>query len=215
MSKQNVMLDSFLKNLEVKELEISNFLNEFSKEKVRREYRNDILQLSAADLCLLTAYYINANDDVKRQFDELLANVYKDQESINLFMTEFKNLYFLNKSELTDLTQFGAAKRVVLDFINKLKDEAINEKRLDKISEKNYAHKLFIVRKLKRYFSAKAGSLEIKNIDDFILMLNMIDLSEKEKNEALMLAIENNSKFYTKSVSTMKKNKIDILDEII
>ena len=117
MSKQNVMLDSFLKNLEGKELEISNFLNEFSKEKVRREYRNDILQLSAADLCLLTAYYINANDDVKRQFDELLANVYKDQESINLFMTEFKNLYFLNKSELTDLTQFGAAKRVVLEHI--------------------------------------------------------------------------------------------------
>ena len=124
-------------------------------------------------------------------------------------MTEFKNLYYLNKSELTTLTQYGAAKRVILDFINKLKDEVLSEKKLDKIKEKEYADKLLIIKRLIRYFSSKPGSVELKNIDNLMVMLNILNFSNVDKKDTLVIVIENNVKYYNRTISAIKRKTDD------
>lgn len=207
--KQSVVLDKILNILKEKEKQTSAFLNDIAKERERRTYRNDILQLSATDISLLPAYYINSNEEAQNDFMNLLKSIYTNQDEIDTFMEEFKNLYYLNKSELTTLTQYGAAKRVILDFINKIKDEVLSEKKLDKIKEKEYADKLSIIKKLIRYFSSKPGSVELKNIDNLIVMLNILNFSSVDKNEALIIVIENNVKYYNRTISTIKRKTDD------
>lgn len=207
--KQSEILDKILNILREKEKETSDFLNEFSCERERRTYRNDILQLSSTDISLLPAYYINSNEEAQDDFSNLLKSVYTSKEEIDNFMVEFKNLYYLNKSELTTLIQYGAAKRVILDFINKLKDEVLSERKLDKIKEKEYADKLSIIKKLIRYFSSKPGSVELKNIDNFIVMLNVLNFSNVDKNDALIVVIENNVKYYNRTISAIKRKTDD------
>lgn len=209
MSKQKGMLDKILNILREKEKDTSDFLNGVAFERERRAYRDDILQLSSTDVSLLPAYYINSNEEAQQDFSNLLNSIYSEQDSIDNFMTELKNLYYLNKSELTTLTQYGAAKRVILDFINKLKDEALAEKKIDRIKEKEYVDKLSIIKKLIRYFSSKPGSVELKNIDNLIMMLNILDFSIEDKNDALVIVIENNVKFYNKNISIIKKKTDD------
>ncbi|MDD5888758.1 MAG: hypothetical protein PUC82_04645 [bacterium] len=206
MPKRNVMLDSLLYVLNNLQTDISNNLNEISMERKRREYRDDILQLSADDVLLLATYFTNSNDAFKERFLELLHTTYNDKDLEEKFMEEFKNLYFLGKSNLTNITQYGAAKRVVMDFINKLKDQAISEKRLDEIKEKELAGQLFIVKKLIKYYLASPGSIEVKNIDEFLMMFDVIGVNEKFKNNALCVAIENNVKFYNSTLRRKKKN---------
>lgn len=207
--KQNVILDKILNILKEKEKETSDFLNALAMERERRTYRNDILQLSSTDISLLPAYYINSNEEAQEDFSNLLKSVYVNQDEIDNFMTEFKNLYYLNKSELTTLTQYGAAKRVILDFINKLKDEVLSEKKLDKIKEKEYADKLLIIKRLIRYFSSKPGSVELKNIDNLMVMLNILNFSNVDKNNALVIVIENNVKYYNRTISAIKRKTDD------
>lgn len=211
MSKQNVMIDSLLDELKRKEEDTSKFLNGVSLERERREYRDDILQLSSTDISLLTFYYMNSNEEAQRQFLNLVNRIYSNKKDTEQFMTEFRNLYYLSKSGLTTLTQYGAAKRVILDFVNRLKDEALSEKKIDHIKEKEYADRLLIIRKFVRYFSAKPGTVEVKNIDNFMMMLNILNFSYEVANNALIIAIENNNKFYSKSLLAMKKNT-DSLD---
>lgn len=207
--KQNVILDKILNILKEKEKETSDFLNALAMERERRTYRNDILQLSSTDISLLPAYYINSNEEAQKDFSNLLKSVYVNQDEIDNFMTEFKNLYYLNKSELTTLTQYGAAKRVILDFINKLKDEVLSEKKLDKIKEKEYADKLLIIKRLIRYFSSKPGSVELKNIDNLMVMLNILNFSNVDKKDTLVIVIENNVKYYNRTISAIKRKTDD------
>ena len=202
MSKQNIKLDSLLYVLKNIETDVNGDLQDFYDEKKRREYRNDIIDLSRIDISLLTSYYMNSNDEAKKQFSDLLYSVYANKDDLETFLANFKNLYYLHKSDLTKTTQYGAAKRGILEFINKLKDEALHEEKLSSAEEKKILDKLFIIRKLLKYFNARPGTVEIKNIDNFILMLNMFEISPKAKNNALAVAIENNNKYYSKKLKT-------------
>ena len=97
----------------------------------------------------------------------------------------------------------------MLDFINKLKDEVLSEKKLDKIKEKEYADKLLIIKRLIRYFSSKPGSVELKNIDNLMVMLNILNFSNVDKNNALVIVIENNVKYYNRTISAIKRKTDD------
>ena len=205
MNYKSEMLASVLTSLEDLETEINSKLEKLVKEKARREYRNDILQLSTTDIALLTTYYVNSNEAVRRQFLSLLQTTYNDNAMVENFMVEFKNLYFLNKAGLNSTIQYGAAKRVVIDFINKLKDECLTDKKIDKDLENELRYQLSSLKQLISYFFTKAGSVEIKNIDDFLMILNMFKISDEIKNNALSIAISNNVKFYKSAIRRNKK----------
>lgn len=215
MSKQNVMLDSLLYVLRNLETDISDSLNKINEEKARREYRDDILQLSSTDISLLATYFINSNTESQKKFLELLHSIYNDKLAEDNFMVEFKNLYYLSKAGLSSTTQYGAAKRVIIDFLNKLKDDSMSEKKLDSIKEKELAGRLFIVKKLIKYFLATSGSMEIKNIDDFITMLDVLEVNDRFKSNALGVAIENNVKFYNNNLKRRKKSNDDLFGQVV
>lgn len=206
MSEQNLTLNNLVLKLKKKESFLISKLNDISSERKRREYRDNILQLANTDLSLLATYYLNSNDEEQNQFNSLLFKVYSDKKYINIFRDEFKNLYYLNKGNYIYDEQYGQARRIVLDFVNLLKDEVKDEKKINVAVEKKYVRKLFIVKKLIKYFSFSAGEVEIKNIDDFIIMLNTLNFDDKEKNEAISIVIENNCKFYSKYISKTKNS---------
>lgn len=204
MAKKNVILSHLLEVFDNLENMVKEDLQIVVDARSRREYRDDILQLSSTDVALLTYYYVNSNDEAKKQFLDLLSTIY-DEKKMKLFWGEFKNLHFLNKNHLTSTTQYGASKRVVLDFINQLKDWALSDKSFDRKKEEELANRLFILRKLVQYFKAPSGSVEVRNIDDFVGMLQIIKVSDSVYNDALSLVIQNNNKFYTRQIALQGK----------
>lgn len=204
MAKKNVILSHLLEVFDNLENMVKEDLQIVVDARSRREYRDDILQLSSTDVALLTYYYVNSNDEAKKQFLDLLSTIY-DEKKMKLFWGEFRNLYFLNKNHLTSTTQYGASKRVVLDFVNQLKDWALSDKSFDRKKEEELANRLFILRKLVQYFKAPSGSVEVRNIDDFVGMLQIIKVSDSVYNDALSLVIQNNNKFYTRQIALQGK----------
>lgn len=204
MAKKNVILSHLLEVFDNLENMVKEDLQIVVDARSRREYRDDILQLSSTDVALLTYYYVNSNDETKKQFLDLLSTIY-DEKKMKLFWGEFRNLYFLNKNHLTSTTQYGASKRVVLDFVNQLKDWALSDKSFDRKKEEELANRLFILRKLVQYFKAPSGSVEVRNIDDFVGMLQIIKVSDSVYNDALSLVIQNNNKFYTRQIALQGK----------
>lgn len=204
MAKKNVILSHLLEVFDNLENMVKEDLQIVVDARSRREYRDDILQLSSTDVALLTYYYVNSNDEAKKQFLDLLSTIY-DEKKMKLFWGEFRNLYFLNKNHLTSTTQYGASKRVVLDFVNQLKDWALSDKSFDRKKEEELANRLFILRKLVQYFKAPSGSVEVRNIDDFVGMLQIIKVSDSVYNDALSLVIQNNNKFYTRQIALQEK----------
>lgn len=201
MTKNDEILYNLLGVLDYLESITRQDLSLVVEDRERREYRDDILQLSSTDIILLTYYYINANEIAKGQFLNLLSTVYNKSE-MKRFLKELKNLYSLNKANLTTTVQFGASKRVVLDFINRLKDQALTEKSPDKKKEKELTDRLFTLQKLMRYFKSPSGSVEVRNIDRFTMMLNSLDINDNIYNDALYLVIQNNNKFYNNQITS-------------
>lgn len=208
MPKKNMILENLLNNFNNLKESISYDLSKIVNEREKRKYRDDILQLSLVDVSLLTSYYMNSNEEAQKKFSSLLFDTYNEGKELQEFLLEFKNLYYLNKAGLVSTTQYGTAKRVVMEFVNKLKDIALTEKKIDEEKEKKLADQLFISKKLIKYFSSKPGSIEIKNVDEFIMMLDALNISDKLKNDALYLANQNNYKYYTGRITTSKKSKV-------
>lgn len=206
---QDVILDDLLYVLKDLENSIGNDLSELESLKEYCEYRDDLLSLTASDISLLATYFFNSNEEAQDKFLNLLHKVYNDKTKEENFIKELRNLYLLSRDGLENTTQYGYSKRVIIDFLNVLRDEAIASKKPNAIREKEVAGKFFIVRKLIKYFSAASGSVEIKNIDDFIIMLDTLNASDEFKNNALSVAIENNAKFYSNSLRHRKKEKKD------
>lgn len=206
---QDVILDDLLYVLKDLENSIGNDLSELESLKAYCEYRDDLLSLTASDISLLATYFFNSNEEAQDKFLNLLHKVYNDKTKEENFIKELRNLYLLSRDDLENTTQYGYSKRVIIDFLNVLRDEAIASKKPNAIREKEVAGKFFIVRKLIKYFSATPGSVEIKNIDDFIIMLDTLNSSDEFKNNALSVAIENNAKFYSNSLRHRKKEKKD------
>lgn len=206
---QDVILDDLLYVLKDLENSIGNDLSELESLKAYCEYRDDLLSLTASDISLLATYFFNSNEEAQDKFLNLLHKVYNDKTKEENFIKELRNLYLLSRDDLENTTQYGYSKRVIIDFLNVLRDEAIASKKPNAIREKEVAGKFFIVRKLIKYFSAASGSVEIKNIDDFIIMLDTLNASDEFKNNALSVAIENNAKFYSNSLRHRKKEKKD------
>lgn len=206
---QDVILDDLLYVLKDLENSIGNDLSELESLKAYCEYRDDLLSLTASDISLLATYFFNSNEEAQDKFLNLLHKVYNDKTKEENFIKELRNLYLLSRDGLENTTQYGYSKRVIIDFLNVLRDEAIASKKPNAIREKEVAGKFFIVRKLIKYFSSTPGSVEIKNIDDFIIMLDTLNASDEFKNNALSVAIENNAKFYSNSLRHRKKEKKD------
>lgn len=205
MAKKNMRLDHLLEVFHNLENITRENLRKVVEEREKREYRDDVLQLSSTDVSLLTYYYMNSNEEAKKQFLDLLRTVYDDKD-VKIFLGEFQNLYFLSKNHLTSTTQYGASKRVVLDFINRLKDQSLSDRNSNRKKEEELANRLFILRKLIQYFNAPSGSVEVRNIDDFMGMLHIIKVSDSVSNDALYLAIQNNNEFYNKQITLQKKS---------
>lgn len=206
---QDAVLEELLYVLKDLENSIGNDLSELESLKEYCEYRDDLLSLTASDVSLLATYFFNSNEEAQDKFLNLLHKVYNDKTKEENFIKELRNLYLLSRDGLENTTQYGYSKRIIIDFLNVLRDEAIASKKPNTIREKEVAGKFFIVRKLIKYFSAASGSVEIKNIDDFIIMLDTLNVSDEFKNNALSVAIENNAKFYSNSLRHRKKEKKD------
>lgn len=193
MQNYSVILNKILKQISLELTTVQMKLNRINLSREEEQYRVDILRLASTNVWLLASYYVESDIEKRNKFASLLQKIMSDKEEIAKVKEQLKNMYFLKQNNLLNTSQYKLAEEEVMKFVSLLKHDS-NTSALE--DEKNLLVKKKNLVKLNKYFSKKPGDAAVKNIDSFKKLIFDLDISEKEKTEALMLVLVNEVSYY-------------------
>lgn len=181
-------------------------LNKVNLSKEFLQYKTDILRLADSNVNLLANYYMESDGDKKDKFDWLMEKTISDKKLRTQVKEQLKNMYYLNKNNLTKTPQYFEAKKCVVDFILILKDFNLDEE--DAVLEKQILKRISDLKKMKRYFSADSSKIYIKNIDRFKDLVMALNISDDDKTKVFEIILLNEINFFNRDLKvTMAARK--------
>lgn len=164
------------------------------------QYKSDILDLANSSVNLLANCYMESDSTKKDKFDWLMEKAITDKQLLQEVKQELKNIYYLNKNNLTKTSQYFNAKKKVVDFILLLKDCSLDDYNADnKFSE--LSNRIKDLKKLNRYFSGNYLKTSVRSIDNFYKLIMSLDITEKDKTLALELVLVNEVNYFNKELN--------------
>lgn len=201
MQNYSVILNNILKQISLELTTVQMKLNRINLSREDEQYRIDILRLASTNIWLLASYYVESDIEKRNKFASLLQKIMSDKEEIARVKEQLKNMYFLKQNNLLNTSQYKLAEEEVKKFVALLKYD--NSAGVLEDEKKLLTKKKNLV-KLSKYFSKKPGDVSVKNIDSFKKLIFDLDISEKEKTEALMLVFINDVSYYNSELEKRK-----------
>lgn len=200
------MLKSLLGQLDSELNRLKEKINIYREHRRKRLYKTDILKLTANDATLLVPYYYEAPQAKKEALLQLLDEVYSKEEK-DKFFAEIKNVYYLKQNNLTDIPQYAICVAVLEDFRERVKTAYANTSEGYLEREEEMLDSFEKTRAARRYFSAKAGSLVIEDIDKFIETIEVLNIDKEAKSYAIRRAFINNNMVYMQDFKRQEEEK--------
>ncbi len=170
------------------------------------QYKSDILDLANSSVNLLANCYMESDSMKKDKFDWLMEKVITDKKLLKEVRQELKNIYYLNKNNLTKTSQYFNAKKKVVDFILLLKDCSLDDLNVDD-KFRELSNRVKDLKKLNRYFSGNYLNTSVRNIDNFYKLIMSLGLTDEDKTLALEMVLINDVNYFNKELNTsMNKN---------
>lgn len=221
MLEYNRTLELILGQIALELTGIQMDLNRISLNKDFERCKNDILHLVESDVSLLAIYYIEAEKDKKEKLEWVISKSVSTVEEKESIKQHLKNLYYLVKNNLLNVSQYENEKVSILNFIEEVKKSEIAIDVSAK-EEKKLSARRRELKKLKKYFEGDYLKNIVTNVGEFKDALFSLNISEDVKTKALMVILLNEVDYFNKCLEEDDiENEVSLfladskLDEII
>ena len=185
-------------------------LDNINLNKKYEQYKEDIFTMYNLGVNVLAKYFVDGGTDVQNKFNLIISvRATKVHDDIDI-KEELKNIYYLAKKDLFDISQYKESVNKVNIFFKYLIDEDNN---LEADSyEKNLVIRSKELKALKKYYMKDYELKHIKSIVEFDRLITSLDISNQDKIEMLEFVILNETRLYREKLNIIK-NEGDEYDE--
>ncbi len=203
---------------ELQEDDLTDALNNLEESFVQENYFSNVDEREIKNINTLLDYYDSLNSNIdKINFYKFALYVLKDETTTKKFFQELKNLSLLTHTGLLDFAndQEQYSKQIMSSFLDKL--EHVQKKETKKLINEQInttEEKINRIKKYKSFFAPIGIVKEVDDAKDFDNYLDTLNLSMKEKINALLMALNFNIALHEDTLS-MYELDIQKIEDVI
>lgn len=184
-------------------------LEQISQEENLLRYIKGMLEITAESMASFP-YYDGSEEetkDARNMFNEMLKYTLKEDNIIQEFKSEIKNLYFLEKIGYQHAIQYQETLKKIDSFRTKIEQAYLAITHSQDLDDLKYKKQQIILDLNQLVMILEDENQEVENIDELYKKIQYTSLPEADKTEILLLILKRNT--------ILQSHKVKLLKEIL